>query len=139
MLVPRTSAALIRAPHHAVPAQPMMGSFLEDGSRCLAMVNCMTLPTERGMVDWCPNRACARWSQWLDARSSTFSSVQLRFSWSPGAIPLNIWPDPYLARLFCSSFTSLLCEATEADYLAVFSARDDWRKPQHAWAKPIKV
>jgi hypothetical protein len=61
-------------------------------------------------------------AQWLEAGHRHFicsTAVQ-----PVARAILNIWPlDPYLARHFLLSFTPLLCEATEADYLAVLSVR----------------
>ncbi|MCR6554704.1 hypothetical protein NL539_22840, partial [Aeromonas sp. CPF2-S1] len=81
-----------------------------------------------------PEESLAEMAQWLEAGHRHFicsTAVQ-----PVARAILNIWPlDPYLARHFLLSFTPLLCEATEADYLAVLSVRAGDATPRHAWAE----
>jgi hypothetical protein len=80
-----------------------------------------------------PEESLAEMAQWLEAGHRHFicsTAVQ------PVARPSSTYEpiDPYLARHFMLSFTPLLCEATEADYLAV-SRSGRVTPPQHAWAE----
>ena len=110
------------------------GVFLEDGSLLLGNGNRMTLSTEKGDGGLVPEQGLCEMAQWLDAGHQHFicsAAIQ-----PVARAILNIWPlDPYLARHFLLGFTPLLCEATEADYLAVFAARDAIATPQHAWVE----
>ena len=87
-----------------------------------------------GYTPLVPEQGLQEMAQWLEAGHQHFIC-------SAAILPvaraiLNIWPlDPYLARHFLLGFTPLLCEATEADYLAVFAGRDAIATPQHAWVE----
>ncbi|RAJ09500.1 hypothetical protein [Aeromonas salmonicida] len=89
------------------------------------------VPGDGGLV---PASGLAEMGQWLEAG-------HLHFRCSAAVQPvaraiLNIWPlDPYLARHFLLSFTPLLCKATEADYLAVFQARECPAMAQPDWVQ----
>lgn len=110
------------------------GILQEDGTLKLGNGNHMKLSMERGDGGIVPEQGLQEMDTWLAAG-------HLHFICSAAVQPvaraiLNIWPlDPYLARHFLLSFTPLLCEATEADYLAVFSARENGVTPQNDWAQ----
>lgn len=120
------------------PAAPGLrshdGVLQEDGPLRLENGNRMALAKAKGDGGIVPELGLHEMEAWLAAG-------HLHFICSAAVQPvaraiLNIWPlDPYLARHFLLSFTPLLCEATEADYLAVFSARVAGASPQHAWAQ----
>lgn len=94
----------------------------------------LTLANEQGDGGLVPASELAEMAKWLEAG-------HLHFCCSAAVQPvaraiLNIWPlDPYLARHFLHSFTPLLCEATEADYLAVFQARESPSMAQPDWVQ----
>ena len=92
------------------------------------------LASTKGDGGLVPTRALAEMADWLEAGHRHFccsAAVQ-----PVARAILNIWPlDPYLARHFLVSFTPLLCEATEADYLAVFQARESPAMAQSDWVQ----
>lgn len=110
------------------------GVLQEDGSLLLGNGHRMKLSCEQGDGGIVPEQALGEMTAWLEAG-------HLHFICSAAVQPvaraiLNIWPlDPYLARHFLLSFTPLLCEATEADYLAVFAARGSSATSQNGWVQ----
>lgn len=110
------------------------GVLQEDGSLLLGNGNRIALAKEQGDAGLVPEQGLKEMVTWLEAGHKNFicsAAVQ-----PVARAILNIWPlDPYLARHFLLSFTPLLCEATEADYLAVFPARASGVMPQHAWVE----
>ena len=90
-----------------------------------------TTPGDGGLV---PESGMRDMALWLEAGHCHFLC--------PAAVQpvaraiLNIWPlDPYLARHFLLALTPLLHSATEADYLAVFSARAHPANPHSDWVQ----
>lgn len=116
-----------------LPLRSHDGVLQEDGNLLLGNGNRMRLAREKGDGGLVPENGLCEMSQWLEAGHQHFicsAAVQ-----PVARAILNIWPlDPYLARHFLLSFTPLLCEATEADYLAVFSARESGAMPRPDWA-----
>lgn len=110
------------------------GVLQEDGSLLLGNGNRMKLSTERGDAGLVPEHGLCEMALWLEAGHQHFicsAAVQ-----PVARAILNIWPlDPYLARHFLLGFSPLLCEATEADYLAVFAARESGATAQPAWVE----
>ena len=117
-----------------LPLRGHDGVLQEDGTLLLGNGNRTKLAVTKGDSGLVPEQGLCEMAQWLEAGHQHFicsASVQ-----PVARAILNIWPlDPYLARHFLLSFTPLLCEATEADYLAVFSARVPGATPQHAWVE----
>jgi hypothetical protein len=68
----------------------------------------------------------AEMAQWLEAGHRHFMLFSCSTACGAGH-PQHLASRSYLARHFLCSFTPLLCEATEADYLAVFQARAGFR------------
>ena len=117
-----------------LPLRSHDGVLQQDGSLLLGNASRMTLATAKGDGGLVPEQGLQEMAQWLEAGHQHFicsAAIQ-----PVARAILNIWPlDPYLARHFLLGFTPLLCEATEADYLAVFAARDAIATPQHAWVE----
>lgn len=117
-----------------LPLRSHDGVLQQDGTLLLGNGNRMKLSTEAGDGGLVPDNGLCEMARWLEAGHQNFicsAAVQ-----PVARAILNIWPlDPYLARHFLLSFTPLLCEATEADYLAVFSARASGATSQHAWVE----
>lgn len=110
------------------------GVVQQDGTLLLGNGRSMKLACEQGDGGIAPEPALADMAAWLEAGHQHFicaAAVQ-----PVARAILNIWPlDPYLARHFLLSFTPLLCEATEADYLAVFAAREWGASSDNRWAQ----
>ncbi len=110
------------------------GVMQEAGTLLLGNGQQLTLAKEPGDGGLVPTNALAEMADWLEAGHRHFccsAAVQ-----PVARAILNIWPlDPYLARHFLVSFTPLLCEATEADYLAVFQARESPAMAQSDWVQ----
>ena len=117
-----------------LPLRSHDGVVAENGTLALGNGHTMTLAREKGDGGIVPEESLAEMAQWLEAGHRHFicsTAVQ-----PVARAILNIWPlDPYLARHFLLSFTPLLCEATEADYLAVLSVRAGDATLRHAWAE----
>lgn len=110
------------------------GVMQESGTLLLGNGQQLTLASTKGDGGLVPTRALAEMADWLEAGHRHFccsAAVQ-----PVARAILNIWPlDPYLARHFLVSFTPLQCEATEADYLAVFQARESPAMAQSDWVQ----
>lgn len=110
------------------------GVMQEAGTLLLGNGQQLTLASTKGDGGLVPTSALAEMTDWLEAGHRHFccsAAVQ-----PVARAILNIWPlDPYLARHFLVSFTPLLCEATEADYLAVFQARESPAMAQSDWVQ----
>lgn len=110
------------------------GVLQQDGTLRLGNGNHIALAKEKGDAGLVPEQGLQEMASWLEAGHKHFicsAAVQ-----PVARAILNIWPlDPYLARHFLLGFTPLLCEATESDYLAVFSARESGAIPQPGWAE----
>lgn len=117
-----------------LPLRSHDGVLQEDGILLLVNGNRMKLATALGDGGLVPESGLCEMGRWLEEGHQNFicsAAVQ-----PVARAILNIWPlDPYLARHFLLSFTPLLCEATEADYLAVFAARESGGAPQPAWVE----
>ncbi|ELM3717320.1 hypothetical protein RYR53_000308 [Aeromonas hydrophila] len=117
-----------------LPLRTHDGVMQEDGTLLLGNGQHLALAKEPGDGGLVPVNGLAEMADWLEAG-------HLHFCCSAAVQPvaraiLNIWPlDPYLARHFLCSFTPLLCEATEADYLAVFQAREFPAMAQSNWVQ----
>ncbi|WP_349921454.1 hypothetical protein [Aeromonas veronii] len=118
----------------AVPLRSHDGVLQEDGSLLLGNGHRMTLACEMGDGGIVPEQALGEMTAWLEAGHFHFicsAAIQ-----PVARAILNIWPlDPYLARHFLLSFTPLQCEATEADYLAVFAARELGTTSENSWVQ----
>jgi hypothetical protein len=110
------------------------GVLQQDGHLLLGNGHRLALANEQGDGGLVPESGLAEMALWLEAGHRHFrcsAAVQ-----PVARAILNIWPlDPYLARHFLLSFTPLLCEATEADYLAVFQARESPSMAQSDWVQ----
>lgn len=110
------------------------GVMQEAGTLLLGNGQQLTLASTKGDGGLVPTSALTEMADWLEAGHRHFccsAAVQ-----PVARAILNIWPlDPYLTRHFLVSFTPLLCEATEADYLAVFQARESPAMAQSDWVQ----
>ena len=119
------------------PLRSHDGVVAENGTLALGNGHTMTLARgERAMAASCRKKAFAEMAQWLEAGHRHFicsTAVQPGGAGHPQHLASRSLPRPSL----CSSFTPLLCEATEADYLAVLLVRAGDAIPRHAWAEGL--
>ena len=92
----------------------------------------MALAKAKGDGGIVPELGLHEMEAWLAAGHLHFICFSRRSACGAGH-PQYLAPRPISPAISCSSFTPC-CEATEADYLAVFSARVAGASPQHAWA-----
>ena len=120
--------------HQELPLRSHDGKLHSNGQIITVNGQTMTLATTPGDGGLVPESGMAEMAVWLEAGHHHFlcsAAVQ-----PVARAILNIWPlDPYLARHFLTGFTPLLQGATEADYLAVFTAREYPANPHSDWVQ----
>lgn len=128
------SSLFLEQPAAGLTLRSHDGVLQQDGHLLLGNGHRLALANEQGDGGLVPESGLAEMALWLEAGHHHFrcsAAVQ-----PVARAILNIWPlDPYLARHFLLSFTPLLCEATEADYLAVFQARESPAMAQSDWVQ----
>lgn len=128
------SSLFLEQPAAGLTLRSHDGVLQQDGHLLLGNGHRLALANEQGDGGLVPESGLAEMALWLETGHHHFrcsAAVQ-----PVARAILNIWPlDPYLARHFLLSFTPLLCEATEADYLAVFQARESPSMAQSDWVQ----
>ncbi|MFB2865300.1 hypothetical protein [Aeromonas sp. MdU4] len=117
-----------------LPLRSHDGKLHNDGKVITLNNQTMTLATTPGDGGLVPETGMVEMANWLEAGHRHFlcaAAVQ-----PVARAILNIWPlDPYLARHFLTTFTPLLQNATEENYLAVFAARANPANPHSDWVQ----